>query len=61
VATQSATAKCPPRFESSARLTWRSALAQLEQAAPLPYGLRQLRDDIECCLRFLDENQVSQK
>jgi hypothetical protein len=54
VATQSATAECQPRFESSARLTWRSVLAQLEQAAALPYGLSQLRDDIECCLRFLN-------
>jgi hypothetical protein len=54
VATQGAIEECPPRFERSARLMWRLVLRQLEHAAPLPYGLNQLRDDIECCHGFLD-------
>jgi len=52
-ATPGAIAECKPRFEHSARLVWRAVLRQLEHTAPLPYGLHQLRDDIEYCQSFL--------
>jgi hypothetical protein len=52
-ASQDSTKESPPRYENSARLTWRLVLNYLQGSATLPYGLQDLSCDIALSRKLL--------